>query len=598
MKRIAFLISLICVFAASAAAQVKSPTLIGNMPGRTLISLNGQWRAIVDPYESGLSTRTGLFENRKPKDKADFVEYDFDASTNLAVPGDWNSQRDDLLFYEGPVWYKKSFAYQKRAHTRVFLYFGAANYHARVYLNAVKLGEHEGGFTPFNFEITDAVKDGDNFVVVEVNSARRADAVPSIKTDWWNYGGLTRNVQLVEVPDTFIQYYSVQLAKGSATEIRGWVQLNGSVASQQGTIEIPEAHIKQTFTTDATGRAEFHFPVMVQLWTPENPKLYRVTLSAAGDSISDDIGFRTIETRGTQILLNRKPIFLRGINMHEEAPLRGGRANTEEDERILLTWAKDLGCNFVRFAHYPHNEFAVRLADRLGLMVWSEIPLWQDIAWDNPATLAIAQEQLRDMITRDRNRAAIILWSLSNETPITPARTQFLTHLAADARQLDDTRLITSALNRVDSPDPTTRQLSDPLCEALDVLGLNQYIGWYVGRPEDADITRWKFTYNKPVIASEFGAEAPAGFHGDPGARWTEEYQASVYEHQLKMLRQIPQLAGIAPWILMDFRSPRRLLAGVQDYHNRKGLISDRGQRKKAFYILQKFYKEMAQPTN
>jgi beta-glucuronidase len=119
------------------------------------------------------------------KTKQELVEYDFDVSPTISVPGDWNSERPDLLFYEGPVWYKRSFSYRKREHNRTFLHFGGANYLARIYLNGAPLGEHEGGYTPFDFEITNSVRDGDNFLIVEVNNARRVDAVPSLNTDWW-----------------------------------------------------------------------------------------------------------------------------------------------------------------------------------------------------------------------------------------------------------------------------------------------------------------------------------------------------------------------------------------------------------------------------
>jgi beta-glucuronidase len=593
MKRIFFLL---CLFAypLGILAQGDAPPLLTNFAGRASISLNGPWQAIVDPYETGLGAR--YYENRKPQTKSDLVEYDFDSSGTLKVPGDWNSQRPELFFYEGPVWYKKSFSYQRKTGTRVFVYFAAANYFTRVYLNGQLLGEHQGGFTPFNFEVTDKLTDGDNFLIAEVNNARRADGVPSLNTDWWNYGGLTRDVALLEVPETFIQDYFVQLAKGSLTEIAGWVQLNGAQVSkqaQQVTIEIPDAEIQQTVTTDATGRATFRFPAKVQLWSPANPKLYRVTLSTAHASISDDIGFRNIETRGTQILLNGKLIFLRGINMHDEAPFRGGRTIGEEDDRILLGWAKELGCNFVRLAHYTNNEAAVRLADRLGLLLWTEVPVYWGTAWDNPSTLENAEAQMRDMLVRDRNRASIILWSLSNETPNTPQRVEFLTKLAAYTRQLDDTRLITSALNTAKKTAPDTETLNDPLGEVLDVLGLNQYLGWYGGKPEDADNMKWIIAQNKPLIASEFGGGAVFGRHGDAQTRWSEEYQANLYEHQLKMLRQIPSLAGITPWVLMDFHSPRRLLAGTQDYYNRKGLVSNKGEKKQAFFVLQKFYKEL-----
>ena len=567
-------------------------TLIANVPGRTTVSLNGAWRAIVDPFDNGKSA--GFFRNEKARGKSDRVEYSFDASPVLNVPGDWNTQRDQMLFYEGPVWYRREFRYQKRANTRVFVYFGAANYQSAVYLNGEKLGDHEGGFTAFNFEATSLLQDGQNNLIVEVSNVRRADGVPALKFDWWSYGGITRDVMLIEVPTVFLQDYSVQLARGSQTEISGWVQLNGAQVPQNVTLEIPEAGVRESVRTDGTGRALFHFAAKLDLWSPAHPKLYDVVLTSGADSIHDQIGFRTIEVRGAEILLNGKPIFLRGISMHEEAPFRDGRAFSAEDAQTLLGWVKDLGCNFVRFAHYPHNENEIRLADRMGLMVWSEIPVYWDVDWSNPATLANAEAQLRDEIARDHNRAAVILWSISNETPVKPERLTFLTKLAEDARELDSTRLVTSAMNHVDETGTDVRSLSDPLGEVLDVLGLNEYLGWYWGRPEDADKMQWKSKWNKPLIVSEFGGGAQYGRHGDTDEIWTEEYQENLYKHQLAMVERIPNLAGLTPWVLMDFRSPARMLPGVQDYHNRKGLVSNRGQRKLAYYTLQKFYKKLA----
>ncbi len=590
-----FLLGLVSLLAASSFGQSgtsNSPSpLIGNVSGRTAISLDGTWNTIVDPYETGLGSR--FYENAKPKTKSDLVEYDFDRSPKLKVPGDWNTQRDSLLFYEGVVWYQRYFSYQKQAHVRTFLYFGAANYRARVWLNGVKVGEHEGGFTPFDFEVTDKIAEGDNSVVVEVDNTRRADGVPARNTDWWNYGGLTRSVELIEVPGTFIENYSVRLAKDGG-HIEGSVTVNGPRNMSTITVEIPEIGVKQSASSDKAGRFFFSFPAKAELWSPENPKLYRVTISEEGDSVSDDIGFRTIETRGTQILLNGKPIFLRGICLHEEAPFRSGRAFSGEDDSTLLGWAKELGANFVRLAHYPHNEEMIRLADRMGLLVWEEVPDYWDIDWKNPATLDNAKAQLRDVIARDQNRVAVAMWSMSNETPISPERTVFLKAMADYARQLDSTRLITSALNRTDRAGDV-RTLNDPLAESLDVIGLNQYIGWYEGKPEDADRAQWKFAVEKPVIISEFGAGAQYGLHGDAATRFTEEYQANVFQHQIAMAQRIPEVAGMTPWVLMDFRSPRRFLPGIQDFYNRKGVISDRGQKKQAFYVLQKFYLEKQQ---
>jgi len=513
--QIAFVDAVFVLACISVSAQQSTP-LITNIQGRDTVSLNGSWQVIIDPYETGYydyrfqPRDDGYFKNTKPKSPSDLVEYDFDSSSQLQVPGDWNSQDQRLLFYEGTLWYKKSFDYQKKDRKRLFVYFGAANYVADVYLNGEKLGRHEGGFTPFNFEITSLVKDKDNFLVVKVDNKRRRDAVPTLNTDWWNYGGLTREVRLVELPSLFIEDYFLQLGKGSLDEVQGFVKLNGASAGESLSIEIPEARLKQTVTTDSRGLAQVRFPAKLQLWTPENPKLYEVVISSARDSIRDRIGFRSIEAKGADLLLNGKPIFLRGISIHEESPLRGGRAFSDDDARMLLGWAKELGCNFVRLAHYPHNENMVRLADQMGIMVWAEIPVYWTILWENQETHKNAQNQLEELITRDRNRAAVILWSVANETPVSEPRNAFLKSLIDSARTLDPTRLVTAA-NERHYADPSTQVVDDPLGQYLDVLGCNEYVGWYDGLPEKADGLTWKVTLNKPLVISEFGADALFG---------------------------------------------------------------------------------------
>jgi beta-glucuronidase len=317
-------------------------------------------------------------------------------------------------------------------------------------------------------------------------------------------------------------------------------------------------------------------------------------VSAETDRMKEPIGFRTIQVKGQDILLNGKPLFLRGVSAHEEAPLRTGRANSVEDARTMLGWVKEMGGNFIRLAHYPHGEYMTREADRLGILVWSEVPVYWTILWENQATFENARQQLTENILRDRNRASIILWSVANETPIGEARTTFLTRLIDTARGLDPTRLVTAALEFHPQKD-MTQLIDDPLGAKLDVLGVNEYIGWYDGLPEKCDRVTWKTIYDKPLVMSEFGGEAAYGRHGDKLARWSEEYQESMFEHQVRMLERIPFLRGTTPWVLMDFRSPRRQLPKVQDFFNRKGLISDRGQKKKAFFVMQRYYRGLAQ---
>jgi beta-glucuronidase len=587
--------------AAFCAGQV-SP-LISNIGARNNVDMDGPWQVIVDPYDTGLldyrakpmDNNNAFFKNYKPRSKSELVEYDFDKSGQLNVPGDWNTQRESLIFYEGSVWYKRSFDCQPTANQRVFLHFGAANYIADVYLNGQSLGRHEGGFTPFDFEITDKVRPQSNFVVVRVNNTRAKDQVPTNNTDWWNYGGITRPVTLVKVPKTFIRDYMVQLEKGSRRRVKGWVQLSGPQLQQKITIRIPEAGITHSYQTDSAGRADISFESDLSLWSPEDPKLYKVDIASETDQVTESIGFRSIETRGVDILLNGKPIFLRGINIHEEAPTHPGRAWSEDDARVLLGWAKELGCNFVRLAHYPHNEAMLRMADQMGILVWAEVPVYWTIQWDNPETLRNAENQLQEMMTRDRNRVALIIYSVANETPVSDARNRFLRQLIQLAHSTDPTRLVSAALQSHEDVrgDRVQVSIQDPIANDLDVLGNNEYIGWYVHLPADADRMDWTSAYDKPLIMSEFGGDALFGYHADSLTRWSEEYQANLYEHQIAMLKRIPFLRGTTPWILKDFRSPRRTLPGIEDYFNRKGLVTDHGEKKKTFFVLQDFYKEV-----
>jgi beta-glucuronidase len=463
-----------------------------NPAARQVVSLNGPWNAIVDPYDNGYydyrrqpldenpHPTSGYFLDRKPADKSELIEYNFDTSQVLAVPRDWNSQDPKLFYYEGAVWYRRLFDLTKRAAAdRVFVYFGGANYQADVYLNGRKLGRHVGGFTPFQFEITGLVRPVGNSLVVRVDNARSREAVPTLNTDWWNYGGLTRDVMILETPPTYVRDYFLQLKPGAPGTVAGYVQLDGT-APARVKVAIPELHVDAEFAPDATGRALVEFPVTgAELWTPEKPRRYEVTISAGADHVGELIGFRTVEVRGTDILLNGRPLFLRGICLHEENPLRGGRATGAEDDRLLLGWAKELGCNFVRLAHYPHNEQMARTADELGLLLWEEVPVYWTIQWENPATAANAQNQLADLIGRDHNRASVIIWSMGNETPVVPARTAFITKEIELARRLDPTRLISAAMEvHGDPADAHVRIIDDPLAELVDVVSFNEYVGW------------------------------------------------------------------------------------------------------------------------
>lgn len=577
-----------------APVAVSASAPLTNLPGRERRSLNGKWQALVDGYGDGIGEWKAVWKDRTATGKTQFFEYGFDDSVTLEVPGDFNTQRPELTWLEGSVWYRKAFEYDaaaaRREGRRLFVHFGAANYRADVFLNGEKLGSHEGGFTPFQFELTGRVKPGENRLLVHVNNERRKDGIPARGFDWFNYGGLTRDVDLVETPATYIQDYSLQLAPDSSRRVDGWVQLAGTAPRQPVRVRIPELGVDVRAEAGADGRASLRLEAPFALWSPSRPKLYRVEVSTPEESLQEDIGFRSIAVRGDELLLNGQPLFLRGVNFHEE--IDGRRAHSQADAQRMLEQAKRLGANFVRLAHYPYNEHLLRLADRMGLLLWQEIPVYQGIDFADAGMQGKLEAMLAEMIGRDRNRASVIIWGIANETSPGPARNAALSALAQQARRLDPTRLVSAAFYGPGF-DGNTLTVADPLVASLDVVGINEYFGWYTPWPVEPEQAVWK-PFGKPLLITEFGAEARYGRHGadDVASAWNEEFQAEFYRKQLRMLARIPFLRGTAPWVMMDFRSPVRMHP-LQSGYNRKGLLSERGEPKLAWRVMQDYYREI-----
>ncbi len=375
--------------------------------------------------------------------------------------------------------------------------------------------------------------------------------------------------------------------------MQGWVKINGNRSQQNIRIQIPELKVNYTTRSNQDGLATVNFHADFKLWSPQTRKLYKVIIQSETDTVSDEIGFRNIEVSGTKILLNGKPIFLKGVNIHEESPFIAARAFSVKDADTLLRWAKELGCNLVRLAHYPHNENMVKEAERMGLMVWDEIPVYQNIEFDDSAVRRKMDLMMKEMIRRDRNRCGVIIWSLSNETsPSIPNRNHALTEIADHCRLLDSSRLITSVINS-QHYENQTMNVWDSLYSKFDFMAINEYLGWYVPWQGAPAHTQWKMAYQKPVIISEFGGEAKFGNKNggsDEANSWREEYQEQIYKDQISMFGTLPNLAGVIAWILADYRSPVRMQPVYQNGYNRKGLLSEKGEKKMAWWILNKYY--------
>jgi len=577
-------------------------TALINIDARSATDLSGQWHYIVDPLKTGVvradSRRYSVFRDLdSPESQADFFEYNFDAAPRMTIPGDWNGQDVSLTWYDGLVWFRQVYELSELPNGRQILHFGAANYKALVYLNGEKVGEHEGGFTPFAFDVTDKLVVGRNSIVVGVDSEHDDQSVPSPVVDWKNYGGITRPVHLVSVSETYVHDYFVRLDEEG--KLIADVRLGGSdVEGKLVRVSIPDLDVELAGKSDKSGGASFTIasPDNLQRWGPESPKLYDVIVATDDDEVADRIGFRTITVDGSDILLNGERIFLRGISIHEEAiGATPSRAINDVRARELLSIAKqDLNANFVRLAHYPHTPAMTRMADELGLLVWSEVPVYWDIDFGDENTLALAKKMQHENIIRDRNRASIMFWSVGNETPQTEERLEFLGEMIDDVRRLDDTRLITAALHNVRS-DGGVRVVDDPLGQLIDVVAVNTYQGWYGGMTLDkVPSVEWSNPSGKPFMFSEFGAGALHGFRDPDREKFSEDFQESYYNATIEMVQKAPDLAGVSPWILKDFLSPRRMNWKYQEYWNRKGLISPDGHKKAAFYVLRDWYNEIA----
>ena len=550
--------------------------------GRPCQSLDGDWNFVLDPFQEGLRQRWFDHDDLAIGQWVVPRDYDNGEWQTAKVPGCWNLAVPEWFHYEGSAWYSRNVDVEPTGpEERLFLRVGAASGRCRVFLNGIFLGLHKGGSTPFFVEITGAVLTGANRLMLEVDNSRRADAVPMHHFDWFNYGGLFRSVEIYRVPDCFIRDFRISLAQDG-----GGIDVSVCLSRQEDDICRVEIEGLGSFDVPVRGGVgRLRSACLPERWSPGNPRLYRVSAACGNDRIEDRVGFRKLAVRGHEILLNDAPLELRGICVHEDDK-ETGRVTNEEDLRRRFAHVKELGGNAARLAHYPHHELAARIADEIGILLWQEIPVYWAIDFENPSTLADARNQLLEMIARDHNRASIILWGVGNENADTDARLSFMRELAVTAKTADPTRLTVAAclINR------ETFRIEDRLAEHLDVIGLNEYFGWY--EPGYDNLTRLleNSEPDRPVLISETGADAVSGLHGGVGRLFTEERQADVLENQVRLTSGYSYVAGIFPWLLYDFRSQRRQTAHQRGW-NRKGIVAeDKETRKLGFAALREAY--------
>ncbi len=557
------------------------------MGGRSRVPLDGPWSFTPDLFDEGL--RQAWFADpaddpagwTKPRD------HDPDGVASIAVPSCWTCVRPEWTHFEGGAWYVRDLDVpDPRDGERLFLRVGAANYAARIFFGGAFLGSHRGGSTPFFVELPA----GRGRLMINVDNRRAADRVPMHHFDWFNHGGLYREVALIRVPAVHVADFGVALVPdGTFSRIRADVTLSAAVDAT-ARLEIPGLGVAADVPVRA-GRGAVEIEAAPTLWAPDAPRLYDVTLACGADRVSDRVGFREIRRDGTRLLLNGRDLILRGVCVHEDDRIHG-KSTDEADIRRRFAHAAELGANCLRLAHYPHHERVAEIADEVGMLLWSEIPVYWAIDFANPETYADAENQLLELIRRDRNRASTVIWGVGNENADTDARYAFMARLAAAARAADPTRLVAAAclINR------EAFRIEDRLAAHLDLIGLNEYFGWY--EPDMTGLERLlaNSSPDRPVVISETGADAVAGKHGPASELFTEERQAELYRRQFEVLAAAPWIRGFFPWLLYDFRSERRQTRFQRGF-NRKGLIADdKATRKLAFDVIATHYRGAEPP--
>ncbi|MDE3179560.1 MAG: beta-glucuronidase [Acidobacteriota bacterium] len=578
---------------------------------RNLMDLSGFWRFQLDPKGEGESSN---WQDGLPSPRV------------IPVPASWNDLFNDAAdylafgWYETETWIPESWKGQK-----IFLRVYGANYAAKVWLNGSLLGEHDGGHLPFAFDITAGARfDSTNRIVIRVENLQKPDRVPpgvpagsrsflssypATTYDFFPYAGIHRQVALYTSPATHLEDVTV------TTEIEGEDGIV-TIAAQasdgwkgKGTAVINLAPGSAgAVTADlefAGGNALAKLRLQhARFWTPTDPHLYPLTLTliASGapiDSYSLNIGVRTVAVSGDSLLLNGKPIVLRGFGKHEDFPLHGkglDRAQLTRDYE-LLKW---IGANAYRTSHYPYSEEAMELADRYGIMIIDEIPAvglnFSESSEHVDAWLKMAQSQLRDLVARDKNHPSVIMWSLANEpgvgSPLSAGRANpeavaaganYFRQMSGLAHTLDATRPVTFASVQGGPTD---------WLALVDVAAINRYYGWYFegGQLDVAlaslakELDRLHATFSKPFILTEFGADAIPGSHSTPPRMWTEDYQADLIGRYLDVAAERPFMAGALVWCFADFKTSQSIIRA--EGMNLKGVFTRERQPKSAARLL------------
>lgn len=578
---------------------------------RTVFDLAGYWNLKTD------SDNIGLKENWQKQSLSGEVH-------TIAIPGSWNEQLEEqgLKNYVGKAWHETTFKIPgvlQKGH-KIWLRVGAADHKATVWLNGEFVGEHEGGYMPFELDLTHSLaKEGaENHLVMCVDSSlsmhtlpqdvdpnsplyntkpyERRHLFPATRFDFFPYGGLTRSVNLVATPLEHIS--DIRINSSLDGEVS--VEVDSS-STQKIKVQILDADKKEV----ASGITEQSNKVNLTLdevnpWSPSDPYLYTAKVSLyQADEIVDEydehFGIREIKVEGGKILLNNEELFLSGFGKHEEYPIVGRgqfRAGYVRDHE-LMRW---IGANSYRTSHYPYDEEMMRLGDQLGFLIINEVPAVSLGFWSNELDELLPllnnhKKAIQELITRDKNHPSVISWSITNEPNLwaeeyyqNEASSNYFKELYDFTKSLDESRPVMSI-------SMARFKENDVVLESCDIIGLNRYYGWYTkpvdleqaGKDLARELDATFKKYGKPVMITEFGADTVEGLHATTAQMFTEEFQTAFIFKYLEVLEQCDFVFGAHVWNFADFLTPQHFRRVVL---NKKGVFTrDRLPKSVAFKL-------------
>jgi beta-glucuronidase len=581
---------------------------------RTVLDLSGIWRFKPDPRDLG---------------EANGWHNKFDAAAEIAVPGSWNEQLEELglLHYIGAAWYTSQvWVPSEFSGRRIWLRIGSADYSAKVWVNGRVVGESTTGFLPFEFDITEFAAAGEEaLVTVRVDNRLTAETIPQgicsedytnekrlreetyppSRFDFSPFGGIHRPVKLHATPLSHLRDIKVDTALVPGQ--KGRIGVRVITCDAEGlsvTCRLDDGTNGRTASAIVTReRATAQLIVdECRYWSPKDPHLYRLTVELRNDAglvdtYTLDVGVREIKVEGDRLLLNGERVYLKGFGKHEDFAVvgKGLVLPVVVKDFQLMKW---INANSFRTSHYPYAEEIMQMADRQGYLVIDEVPAVSlDMRHTNDRTLANHKHFIEKLFDRDHNHPCVIMWALGNEPNLVGddgyfngSGMAYWTEIFAHARSLDATRPMTV-------PNCQRAGTCDPVLELSDVLAINRYYGWYEypGRLDvaidvlDRELEVLHAKYSKPLMMTEFGADTVPGMHSTSDQLFTEEYQEKFIEAYIKLLRSKSYSVGELVWNFADFRTPQHFRRVVL---NLKGIFTRAREPKLAAFKLKSLWND------